>query len=171
MKSAWKALRQSATPMLVCLLCCQMCLAQVDPWERVRLIESGMKVQVKLISGKTVNAKMDTWSADGLSVLQGKQASVGIPKSEIAQVWMATGISRKRKAAYAGLITGGAIGGLIGGACAASDYGCYETGAVAVFSAGFLGGIAAGIAALFPQSKALIYSTAPAPRGNQPVTR
>ena len=113
---------------LVNLLGWQLCLAQVDPWERVKLIEPGKKVQVKLLSGKTLNGKMEAWSAEGLRVRQGKDKDVPVAKSAVTRVALVTGMSRGRKAAWAGGITGGIIGGLSGVACASGgcdgDVGC-----------------------------------------------
>ncbi len=159
MRHAMEALRNTVAVMLAALLYQQTCLAQVDPWERVKLIEDGKKVQVKLHSGKTVNGKMEGWSTEGLSVRQGKDKVVPVVKPDVAQVAMVTGKSRGSKAGYTALITTGVFGGLIGIGCAAG--GCSGEGAEgAVFAlAGipFIAGIAAGIAALFPPHKEVIY--------------
>ena len=145
--------------LLAALLYQPASLAQVDPWERIKLIEPGKKVSVKLHSGRAVNGRMESWSADGLSVRKGKDHVAAVAKSDVAQVAMVTGMSRKRKALYAGLITGGILGGLAGAACASG--GCEVDPAFVVpVVAGFWAGVAAGIAALFPQPKEVIY-TAP----------
>jgi len=59
------AVKNAVVILLVNLLCWQVCFAQVDAWERVKLIEPGKKVSIKLLSGQTVNGRMETWSADG----------------------------------------------------------------------------------------------------------
>jgi hypothetical protein len=157
MRHTMKALRNTLALMLVALVYQQTCLAQVDPWERVKLIEEGRKVQVKLLSGKTLNGKMEAWSTDGLSIRQGKDKRVvPVAKSDVTQVAFVTGMSRGRKAAYAGVITGGVLGGLTLLACAKSD--CDIPPAAVPVILGFYGGIAAGIAALFPQHKEVIYA-------------
>jgi hypothetical protein len=157
-----KALKNSIVPsLLACLVCSQTCLAQVDPWERVKLIEPGKKVSVKLHADKSVNGKMDAWRPDGLSVRQGGAKVVSVEKSDVAQVALVTGWSRGRKALVAGLITGGVVGGLTGAALANC---CDVAPALAAGAGGFWGGVAAGIAALFPQHHEVIYS-APAPSG------
>lgn len=125
-------MRNAAIRTLAGLLLLQVCFGQVDPWERVRLIESGRQVRIKLTSGSTVKGTMDVWSGDSLSVIQGKQSSVAIPKSDVAEVWMVTGMSRKRKAAYAGLITAGGVGALVGATCATNH--CYSEAVPAAIS-------------------------------------
>ncbi len=150
-------LRSALGLLLAELLCWQTCLAQIDPWERVKLIEDGKKVSVKLLSGKTLNARMEGWSTDGLSVRQGKDKVVPVAKADVAEVAMVIGMSRGRKALWAGGIVGGGLGAVVAAACASG--GC-EISPAAMFAAGALvyGGIAAGIAALFPPHKELIYS-------------
>ncbi len=147
--------------LLVNLLCWQVCFAQVDPWERVKLIEPGKKVSVKLLSGQTVNGRMEAWNADGLSVRRGKDKLLPLAQPTIAQVAMVTGMSRGHKAGYAALIAGGATASLWGLACLGNRGGCDAyVAATAVASSGFIAGVAAGIAALFPPHKEVIY-TAP----------
>jgi len=157
MRHMMNALRNALALMLVALVYQQTCVAQVDPRERVKLIEDGKKVQVKLLAGKTLNGTMEGWSTDGLSVRQGKDKVVPVAKADVAQVAMVSGMSRKRKAAWAGATVGGGLGGVAAAACASA--GC-EIPPAAMFAAGVLiyGGIAAGIAALFPQHKEVIYA-------------
>ena len=148
---------------LVCALSLQVFepagIAQVDPWERIKLIEPGKKLAVRLLSGKTVKGKMELWTSDGLSIRQGKEKLRTISKFDVARLALLTGRSRGRKALYAGLIAAGAGAGLMGAACA--NNGCYAQPAILVpASAGFWGGVAAGIAALFPQHQEVLY-TAP----------
>jgi len=157
MRHTTKTLRNALALLLVALLYQQTCLAQVDPWERVKLIEDGKKVQVKLLSGVTVNGKMEGWSTDGLSVRQGKNRVVPVAKADIAQVAMVGGMSRGRKALWAGGIVGGGLGGVLVAGCASSG-GC-DVPLAALFAGSVLlyGGVAAGIAALFPQHREVIY--------------
>ena len=161
MKRAIGFLNNTFTLLMVALLYHQTCLAQVDPWERVKLIEQGKNVSVKLHSGKTVSGKIESWSTDGLSVRQGKDKVTPLAKSDVAQVALVTGMSRGRKAAY-GFMIGGAAGAGIGGAAAAGNGGgCCDVppGALVGGMALLVGGIAAGIAAAFPQHKEVIYTT------------
>src|SRR5574341_1202922 len=88
MKRRMRVLNNAIALLLVTLLYHQTSPAQVDPWERVKLIE------------------------------QGKNKVVPVAKSDVARVAMVTGMSRGRKATYAGLIAGGITGGLMGAACA-----------------------------------------------------
>jgi hypothetical protein len=152
--------------LLVVMFFQQTCLAQVDPWERVKLIEQGKNVHVTLHSGKTVKGNMESWNTDGLCVRQGKKKVVPLAKSDVTQVLMPIGMSRGRRAGW-GAAIGGGIGGAIGGAFCAG-YACSpkETAGVMGGAAIWIGGIAAGIAALFPQHKEVIYSvkTATEPR-------
>jgi hypothetical protein len=162
MKRTRTALKNAAALVLAALLYQQTSLAQVDPWERIKLIDQGKKVNVKLHSGRTVNGRMESWDTGGLGVRQGKDKVVPVAKSDVAQVAMVGGLSRARKAAYAGLIAGGITGGLMGAACSSSD--CdVSVPAMAASAAVVVGGIAAGIAALFPQHKEVIYQARPAP--------
>jgi len=75
-------------------------LAQVNPWERLSLIEEGKRVAVKLHSGKTVNGRIRKWSPGGLVVLQGENRPVQLAKSDIAQVALVAGRSRAEKARF-----------------------------------------------------------------------
>jgi molybdopterin-binding protein len=162
-----RALRNALALLLVALIYQQTCLAQVDPWERVKLIEPGKNVHVKLQSGKTVKGKMEAWSADGLTVRQGKQKVAAVAKSDVAQVALVIGKSRGRKAMWAGLITGSAVGGFLGALC--HLLGCSAEGAlygVVPISAGSAG-VAAGIAALFPPHKEVLYTAAPSTPGTR----
>ena len=159
MKRTKTALKNAAALLLAALVYQQTSMAQVDPWERIKLIEPGKKVNVKLHSGQSVNGRMESWNADGLGVRQGKAKVVAVAKSDVAQVAMVGGLTRQRKAGYAFLIAGGVMGGLVGAACSSSD--CDVVAAAG--SAVFVGGIAAGIAALFPQHKEVIYQAQSAP--------
>lgn len=162
MKPTMRVLNNAIVFLLVALLYHQTCLAQVEPWERVKLIEPGKNVNVKLHSGKTVRGRMASWNTDELTVRQGKDKVVPVAKSDVAQVAMVIGRSRKRKAAYAGLITGGVMAGLVGVSCAKVGCGGKEAGIG--FGAAFGGAlIAAGITALFPQHKEVIYTAGSAP--------
>ena len=158
MKQTIRILKSAVTLLVAGLLSWQTCFAQIDPWERVKLVEPGKKLSVKLHSGRSVNGKMETWSADGVAVRQGKDRVVQVKKSDVAQVAMVMGMSRGRKAAWAGGITGGAVGGIVAAACAA--YGCEggEGAAVVAASVVIYGGIAAGIAALIPPHKEVLYA-------------
>ncbi len=141
---------------LAALLPGGVCFAQVEPWERVRLIEEGKNVSVTLHSGAKVNGKMQAWNPDGMSVRRGKKV-IAVEKTEVARVEFVTGMSRGRRAAWAGGITGGIIAGLSGAVCGA--YHCHPSaGAVVAANGAIYGAAAAGIAALFPPHKETIYN-------------
>ena len=165
MKQTMQMLKCLWVFLLVELLCWQVCFAQVDAWERIRLIEQGKKISVKLNSGRSVNGQMEAWSTDGLSVRQEKDKVTQVAKSEVARVAMLIGMSRGRRATYAGVFVGGGLGALVAGACASE--GC-DVSPAALFAAGALiyGGIAAGIAAIFPQHKEVIYTSAASAPGD-----
>lgn len=173
MKRSHVLIHYAVVLLLLVVLHHQTCLAQVEPWQRVNLIEQGKRVHVKLHSGKTVKGKMESWNTDGLTIRQGKDKIVSLTKSDVAQVVMPIGMSRGRKAAYGGLIGGGIGAALFGAVCAGAEGGCYApTAAVAAGAALWIGGIAAGIAALFPQHKEIIYRAESAqPRSGIPGSR
>jgi hypothetical protein len=162
-----KALRNTLALMLVALLFQQTILAQLDSWEQVKQIKTGKKVQVRLFSGKTVNSKMEAWSADGLTVRQRDQAgSVTLAKSDVAEI-VALGMSRRHKALIGFLVGGG--GGVTtmaidcaGHAPKGEICGRGSDGPV-VFA--LVGGIGALVGSLFPQNKKVIYR-APASGGS-----
>lgn len=170
MNETVRSVRSALELLLVVLLCQQTCLAQVDPWERIKLIEAEKKVQVKLRSGETVKGKMGTWSADGLTVLRGKNKSVPAAKADVAQVAMVRGISRARRALYGS-------GALAAGSGIAVAWGCRcctpcstQGNARAAATVGLMG-VTAGVVllvwALFPQHKVVIYR-AQQPAGEGP---
>jgi hypothetical protein len=162
MKQIIRILKSAVTLILAGMLSWQTCFAQVDPWERVKLVEPGKKLSVKLHSGKSVNGKMETWSADGVAVRQGKDRVVQVAKSDVAQVEMVSGLSRGRKALIAFLVAGGTGVTAMAIDCAGHRSGevCGKGGdGVAVFA--LTGGFAALIASLFPQHKEVIYTALP----------
>lgn len=145
-------------------LVCQPGLSQTDPWERVKLIENGKAVSVKLASGKTVRGKMDEWRPDGLVVRRGADKTVTVARADAAKVYLAAGMSRGRRAAVVFGIGTAAAAGLFGVAVASDSGGHDSYGEAIAFILVFaplFGGIAAGIAALIPQHKELIFSVAP----------
>lgn len=153
-----KSVKNAIVLLMTVLLSWQMCLAQLDPWERINGIAEGKKVAVKILSGETVNGKMVAWTPDSLTVTQRNDKTVQLAKSDVTQVLLVTGKSRGEKAGWAFLI-GGGVGGAVLAAAMRS-----EGSAAGFFLAGLLwfGGVAAGIAALFPAHKELIYSATPA---------
>jgi hypothetical protein len=146
---------------VVWALVCQLGFSQTDPWERVKLIEKGKTVSVILASGVTVSGKMDEWQPDGLVVRKGKDKTVTVARADVAKVYLVAGMSRGRRSAWAFGIGTAAGAGLYGAAVAATG-GVEDMPAAAVIIGGglFIGGISAGIAALIPQHKELIYTAA-----------
>ncbi len=90
----------------------------------------------------------------------GGSPNPGVPvaKANVAQVSLLTGMSRGTKAGYAGLITGGVLGGVYLVACLTSPCHSDEMAAKAAIAA-LWATIAAGIAALFPRHEEVIYRT------------
>ena len=160
MKRTIGILRNAVPRLLTVMLTWQTSVAQVDPWERVQLVEPGKKVNVKLDSGKSVNGKMEAWSTDGLTVRHGNDRVIQVTKSDVAEVALVMGMSRGRKATWAGGITCVAVGGLAVAACTSG--GCDSSSGSGVAIAGaavFWGAVAAGIAALFAPHKEVVYRT------------
>jgi hypothetical protein len=139
------------------------CFGQMDTWERVKLIETGKKVSVALQGGKSVSGKMREWSPESITLLQGRDKVVQVARSEVKTVAFSAGMSRGRRALWAGSI-GGAAGAAIGAAaCVSTSSDCdVPPAAIAAGGALWIGGIAAGIAALIPQHKETVYIATPA---------
>jgi hypothetical protein len=165
MKQTTQVLKTAVALFLVQLLGWQMCFGQVDPWKRITLIKQGRNVAVKLQSGKTLNGKMEGWNPEGLTVRQGKDKVVPVVKSDVAQVAIVSGLSRRSMAASGGLIAGGIGGGLSGAACASLGCGALSVW-VGALAFAVVGGIAAGIAALFPPHKEVMYTAAASAPGD-----
>jgi hypothetical protein len=149
----------------------QVCFAQVDPWDRVKLIEPGKKVSITLHNGKSVNGIMSAWSPESVTVLRGGGKTVQVPRADIEKVAMNAGMSRGRRAAWGALIGGGVGAVLIGAVCGGTSDCDGSDVAIAAGAALWFGGIAAGIAALFPQHKEVIYTAKPAAPGRTSSTR
>ena len=133
------------------------------------MIEPGKQVNITLHSRNSVNGKMSAWSPDSVTIRQ-RQKEVHIPRSDIARVALVAGMSRDRRAAWAGLIGGGVGAGYIGAICAAQGDCGASTVLVGAAGALFFGGIAAGIAALIPRHKEVIYVAKPAASGSGQTT-
>jgi hypothetical protein len=145
---------------VVLALLCQLGFSQVDPWERINLIEKGKSVSIILVSGDTVSGKMDEWRLDGLVLRKGKIKTVTVARADAAKVYLVAGMSRGRRAGWAFGIGGAAGAGLYGAAVAAGGSDGVPAAALVIGGGIFIGGISAAIAALIPQHKELIY-TAP----------
>ena len=156
------ALTNWASAVLVCMLLSPRCAAQGDSWELIKVIAPGRSVQVKLHSAKAIKGKMGAWRADGISITQSKKV-ISMDKDDVAEIALLIGRSRGRKAMLAGVITGGAVAGIVGASYGINaDDCCFDpsAGVLVPLAAGFWGGVAAGIAALFPQHQEVIYSAA-----------
>jgi hypothetical protein len=153
----YRVLRTATLSLLACLVAAQTALAQTDPWDRVQTIERGRTIEVKLCAPSSFRGKMEAWRPDGLTVVRGSKV-YSYEKSEIAQVALVIGKSRAKKALIAGLVTGGAVAGVLGAVAAKEDC-CYDVpaGAIVGVTAVVWGGAAAGIAALFPPHREVIY--------------
>ena len=139
----------------------QTCFAQLDPWERVRLIEPGKRVKVVRLDGKSLSGRMQAWSSEEIAILQGNGNVARVSKREVASVALQAGMSRGRKAGWAALIGAGLGFAVFGGACASSGDCFVSPAGVGAAGAIFVGGFAAGVAALIPPHKELIYTAKP----------
>jgi hypothetical protein len=148
--------RNAGLLVLAGLVSPQFCPAQVDPWERVKLLQEGKQVSVTLHSRKQIEGKMQHWSPEAITLLQGHQL-LSLEKAQISKVEFVTGMSRGTKAGIAGGITGGVFLGLGGLVCARSHCSAQDVGAVMI-STGIFSLGAAGIAAAFGPHKELIYA-------------
>jgi hypothetical protein len=128
----------------------------------VKLIEPGRKVSVTVRGGRSIKGRMQTWSPDAVAVLQGKDKVVRVPKDEVSTLAMVVGLSRAKRAGYAAAIGGASGAALFGALCAGDDDCDVSPSLVAAGAAIWIGGIAAGVAALIPQHKEVIYRSAPA---------
>jgi hypothetical protein len=137
------------------------CFAQSDAWERVRLIEPGKRVKVVRLDGKSLSGKMQAWSSEEIVILQGKGKVVQVARTDVATVALQAGMSRARKAGWAALIGAGLGFAVFGGACAGSGECDAPPAGVGASGAIFVGGFAAGVAALIPPHKELIYTAKP----------
>lgn len=172
MKSALAAASQATVVLAVVLSYPPRAAAQSDPWDRVRLIEVGKNVQVKLLSGKTVKGKMKSWSPEGMQLRKGEDNVVPVAKADVQRVSYVAGMSRGNRAGWAFLIGGGAGAALGAAACRPSSDCEIHPAAAAGVIALWVGGISAGIAALIPQHKETVYLAVPAgsepPAGKKP---
>ena len=100
-------------------------LAQKDNWEQVQAIEQGRKVDVRKYDGQTVSGKLEAWNANSVQIRHGSGKMVTIAKDEVSRIALVIGKTRGEKAAWAGLITAGVFGGLVGAPCGTNN-GCDE---------------------------------------------
>jgi hypothetical protein len=149
-------LRRIAEFSIVFAISAQLVLPQVDAWERVKRVETGKQVSITLQSGKSVSGKMSEWRADGVSLQRGKRIE-SLAKADITKVYVTAGMSRGKRAAWAAGIGGAAGAGTFGALVAGGDTAYVPPGAIVAVGALFISGTAAGIAALIPQRKQLVY--------------
>ena len=71
--STLQMLRRTLGLLLVGLPSGQLCFAQAGEWQRLKLIQTGKKVSVKLRSGRAVDGKTEGWTGEWLGVLPGKK--------------------------------------------------------------------------------------------------
>jgi hypothetical protein len=162
-KLTHRLFHHAAAFLLVALPYHQNCLAPVDPWQRVKTIEHRKSVQVKLRSGKTVKGKMESWSAEGISVRRDNDRVITLAKSDVARVAMLTGMSRNKKGAY-GMLIGGVAGGVVMGKACASMSDCdVSPSGMGIGGALLFGSIGCVIGALLPEHKEIIYTAESAP--------
>jgi len=132
--------------------------AQVDRWERVKLVEPGKRVRVELRGGKPVSGTFEEWTPEAVRVRQGGGKVVRIEKADVDRLSMVTGMSRARKAGWAAAATGAILGGLGAAVCVKEGCSGGEAGFVAG-AVGFYAAVAAAVAALFPPHREVIYET------------
>ncbi len=161
MRTRSKAIVRAGLLAFAGLAAAQSCSAQVDPWERLKLLQEGKRVSVTLHSRKQIDGKMQQWSPEAIGILRGSEV-ISLQKAQVSKVEFVTGMSRGKKAGIAGGITGGIMMGLFALACGAEHCSAHDYGLAmaptAIFSLG-----AAGIAASFGPHKELIYASMLAP--------
>jgi len=96
-----------------------------------------------------------TWKLDGLTIGRGKQVSE-VARVDVERVSMTVSGSRARRVGWAALIGGAAGAILYIGLCSAGECDVSYT-LVGAAGAVTVGGISAGIAALIPGRKEVIY--------------
>ena len=136
--------------------------AQTTPWERVRFIEPGRKIEVRQQSGKAVTGKFEGMTDQGIQVRQDKNV-VAIRQEEVRSVALVIGKSRSTKSAIGFGVTAGILGGIVGAACA-SKSGCGEDAWAALIGIPLYSAMVAGICALFPPHKEFVYKAEGAPQ-------
>lgn len=108
MKRVFPAAFQATAILAVALFVPRPSAAPSDSWEGVRLIEPGKSVHVRLLSGKAVKGKVESWSSEGLQLRQSRGVS------------FVAGMSRGRRVGWAAWIGGGAGFALGAGICGGS---------------------------------------------------
>lgn len=139
----------------VTLLFAQAAMAQSDPWQRVQLAQAGRKVEVRNRAGHRMSGTLESWSPGSIS-LRNRKGVTTFDRNDVASVAMLVGWSRGKKAAVAFGVTAAVVGALVGAGCAK---GCDDGVQYVLPAIPGLGGAAAGVAALFPQQREVLYSS------------
>jgi hypothetical protein len=117
---------------------------------------------IVLASGEKMSGKLESSTADGLTLFQGKHKTVSVEKERVAQVYRMTGFSPGRRARWAfgiGLAAGVLLHSGISGPMGFKSQGKGETNAEFFGPGLVIGGGAAGLCAVIPQRRTLLYST------------
>lgn len=132
-----------------------LCPAQhSDPWDRLQTIQPSAKVEVRNLAGKRVSGSFEQATANSIRVRTG-QGIVNTTKADVASVSLVMGRSRGKKALIGFAVGAAVMGGLFAIGCA-RDCDSEEV-PYAALAIPFVGGITAGVAALFPQHRLVLY--------------
>lgn len=158
-----KIIRSTLALLLTTLLCNSTCVAQPDAWERLRSIEPGKKISVRLASGGTVEGKLKAWSTSELTLQQGNGQAMTLSKPDVARVVKFVGMARWQKAIIGSTALGTSAAAQAAWGCKCctdcKTQGNAHSVAVAV---GIIAGLGLLVWALFPQRVEEVYA---APRG------
>ncbi len=147
---------RAAVAVAVLILATAQGRAQSGRWEQVKLVEPGKRVRVELRSGRPVNGTLEEWTPETVRVRRGGGGIAHIARAEVDRLSMVIGMSRRRKAAWAAAATAGIVGGLGTAVCVKEGGSGSEAGFVAA-AVGFYSAVAAGVAALFPPHREVVY--------------
>jgi hypothetical protein len=146
--------KSSALLVLVPLLLCAQ-----SAWDNLRNLQAGRKVEVRQTSGKKISGRFESASDVAITVQVGRETR-SIPREQVASLSLVIGKSRGTKAAIAGGVTGGVLATMVGISCAANN-GCEDGMEYVIIGIPMYSGVAAGIAALFPPHREVVYSAQP----------
>lgn len=94
--------------------------AQVESWNSLRSLKPGSKLHITLSDGRDVDARLQSWSAESLTVLR-KESVEAIPRFEVEKVTLVSGKPARARAGWLALIGGAAAGGTFGAVCGIRD--------------------------------------------------
>lgn len=94
--------------------------AQEESWNSLRSLKPGSKLRITLSDGRDVDARLQSWSAESLTVLR-KEAVEAIPRLDVERVVLVSGKPARARAGWLALIGGASAGGTFGAVCGIRD--------------------------------------------------